>query len=309
VTVQDSLFDTGPLGSTEWPTQPRMLLSYAYANKLTAEDFDALDHADVVIDSGAFTAASTGKQVDHAAYLGWLTDHASTVHFALALDSIGDPVTSMANYFHGRDVLEDRVRLVPTWHVGSPWDVLDRYCQETDYVAIGGAVKYYQEQGTLFKIARHAHDIAAEHGTRLHGLGMTGRRVMRQLPWASVDSSSWTISKRLPFLYLAAQRGNVVSLNYGRPMPEWHKDLVRVYGGDPTGMEDEGWAMKDTVGEELAAARKAWGAKASARSYMYVEVSKVDPGSHGFRVYLASSPRDTLEITDAHRLGNPWVAS
>lgn len=305
--VQESLFDVDTGDEPVWPDRPRVLMSYAYAKKFTAEDFATVDHADVIADSGAFTAANSGKPIDHNKYLEWLTTHAHTVRFAFSLDSIGDHQTSTTNYLHGRDVVDGRVQLVPTWHIGSPWEVLEDYCKMTDYVAIGGAVRAFRAKMSLLRVCRQAHDIAARTDTRLHGLGLTGFRVMRWLPWASVDSSSWSISARLPYLYLANSQGRLKSLNYGRPMTEDQRELVRQYGGDPDGMDIEGYSLASHVGEELAAARKQWGVTASARSYMVAEAAKrAYANVADFRVYLAAPPKDATTITAAHRLGNPW---
>lgn len=289
-----------------WPDRPRALLSYAYASKVTAEMFAEWGDVDIIIDSGAFTAHNSGKPIDHAAYLRWLGEHAHLIEFAFALDVIGDPLATLDNYRHGMDVLAGAVQLVPTWHIGTSFDVLERYCAEADYVAVGGAVPYYQQQNDLYRLSLRAHDIARANGTRLHGLGMTGRKVMFGLPWASVDSSSWSISARMPFLYLANADGRMVSLNYGRPMPEWHQELVRRYGGDPTGMEDEGFALVGSVGAELARERKLWGTTASARAYMHVEGAKRRATGLPFKVYLAASPRDVPTITEAHAIGSPY---
>lgn len=301
------LFEEQPVEVNTWPDRPRALLSYAYASKVTAEQFAEWGDVDVIIDSGAFTAHNSGKPIDHAAYLGWLGEHAHLIEFAFALDVIGDPLATLDNYRHGIDVLAGTVRLVPTWHIGTSFDVLERYCAEADYVAVGGAVPYYQQQNDLYRLSLRAHEIARANGTRLHGLGMTGRRVMFGLPWASVDSSSWTIPARMPFLYLANEDGRMVSLNYGRPMPEHHRELVRQYGGDPTGMDVEGYALASVAGKEVAAERKLWGTTASARAYMVVETAKRRATGHDFHVYLASSPRDVDTILTAHAAGNPWT--
>lgn len=307
--TQDSLFEVDRGTDPVWPDRPRVLMSYAYAKTFTADDFAEIAHADIIADSGAFTASNSGKPIDHDAYLAWLLEHAHSVRFAFSLDEIGDPDTSTLNYLYGRHHLEDRVQLVPTWHIGSPWSVLEKYCTETDYVSVGGAVKAFRAKTSLLRVCRRAHDIAKHHGTKLHGLGLTGFRVMRWLPWASVDSSSWSISARLPYLYLADRNGRLKSLNYGRPIAEPYRALVRQYGGDPEGMDVEGYALASHVGEELAATRRMWGVTASARSYMYAEAAKrgADPEASDFRVYLAAPPKDTAVITAAHALGDPWT--
>lgn len=307
---QDVLFGSSVRTNPLWPDRPRVLMSYAYASKMTDDDFAGLDGCDIVIDSGAFTAHTTGKTVDHDAYLGFLSDHAPIVTFAFALDVIGDPAGSRANYAHAMGHLDRLPLIVPTWHVGSPMHVFDAYLDMTTYVAVGGAVPHYRQQTALHRLCRVLHDRAGEAGVKMHGLGMTGRRVMRRLPWASVDSSSWTIPARMPFLYLADEAGALVSINLGRPMPDWHKELIVHYGGtDPDAMESEGWAIAKIAGEVEARERKEWMVTACARSYMYTESAKRHHDGDGcdFRVYLATSPREASTIRAAHALGNPYI--
>src|SRR5690606_2000156 len=141
------------------------------------------------------------------------------------------------------DRLGDRVQIVPSWHIGSPWEELDRLCSVTDYVSVGGAVPYYRNRPALMRLLARAHRIAAEHGTRLHGLGIPANDAVHLLPWASVDSSSWAISRRRPFVYLAKRDGRMESLRFGNPLPPAHVALVRQYGGEPRPMQTPGFSM------------------------------------------------------------------
>lgn len=121
MTAQEGLFDVALPEAADWPDRPRMLLSYAYAKKRTAAEVrELLNGADLIVDSGAFTALSSGKPIEHDEYLAWLLEHGRElgIRFAFSLDVIGDPEASWANYLRGREVLEDRVQLVPAWHIG-----------------------------------------------------------------------------------------------------------------------------------------------------------------------------------------------
>ena len=287
-----------------WPDRPRVLLSYAYAAKY---DLAAYPDAEVVIDSGAFTAHTSGKAVDHHAYLRWLAQHAGRVRFAFSLDVIGDPVASMKNYLTAVDAVGDRVRIVPTWHIGTDFAVLDELTRATDYVAIGGAVPYASRQKVLMRQFVAAHRIARDNGARLHGLGVSGSGAVRRLPWASVDSSSWTIPQRRPVAYLATRGGVMRSLTYGQPVSKADAGLARVYGLDPAAMSRYGYSSAKHVGTDTARARQVAGAVAACRSYMHVE-SVVTTHVPHFRLYLAAQPRDRVPFT-AHAAGSPFAGS
>lgn len=284
-----------------------MLLSYAYASKMDAAAFAPLSHVDLVIDSGAFTALSSGKPINHDRYMEWLAAHRHRVRFAFALDVIGDWRASARNYDTMTARLGHLMQVVPTWHVGSPFPELDRLCRTTDYVSIGGAVSRFRQQAVLMRQFVQAHKIARDHGTRLHGLGITSTAALRKLPWGSVDSSSWAIPKRMPMVYLADRDGRLVSFTYGQPVPPQYTALVRSYGGDPIAMAQYGYSSSKHVGPELAKVRAEWGAVASARAYMRVE-SAQQVRNPGFRLYLAASPKDREPIK-AHTMGPPGTTN
>jgi 7-cyano-7-deazaguanine synthase len=310
-----TLFDLEEPIPEGWPDRRRMLLSYAYAERMTAEDFAELSSADLIIDSGAFTALNSGTPVDHDAYLDWLTGHASSCRFAFSLDVIGDWRASLQNYLYGRDRLGDAVRLVPTWHIGSPWEALHELCELTDYVGIGGAVPFARTPALLFKLARQAHEIAASHGTRLHGLGITGRRVMFHLPWASVDSSSWNMFGRFSAFQLAESNGRLTPVVYGTgdPLTPELAQLTRQYGLDPTRMHEPGYgsSSKGWESTEYNLQLRFTNRVATARSFMYAEaVKRSKHPDSDFRLYLACDASDNRElrmVRAAHRLGNPWT--
>lgn len=290
-----------------WPDRPRMLLSFAYAHAMKDRDLEHVRRHDLIFDSGAFTAFTLGREINHADYLAFLREHAAMTRFAFSLDVIGDGDASWANFQRERDQLGDTVRIVPTYHLGSPWSMLERLCLATDYVAIGGAVPHYRNQRMIMRHAIRAHRIAADHGVRLHGLGVTGYDVVTKLPWASVDSSSWKMPRRRPFVYLARRDGKLRSFRYGERIKAEDVPTIRAYGGDPDALATYGWTSSTRVGKDLARERARWGAVASARSYMHLEaVLNTRAVRRGFRIYFAADYVDT-EIVEAHELGDPWV--
>lgn len=311
--VMDTLFDVGPVGAAGWPDRPRLLMSYAYADKLQAADFDAYETMDVIADSGAFTAYTLGTEIDHNAYLWWLQEHATMVRFAFSLDVIFNADASMANYRYGREQLGDSsVKLVPTWHFGSPVSYLHDYCQMTDYVAIGGAVVHSKTPTNLWRGCKFAHDIAAGYGTKLHGLGITGMKTMFGLPWASVDSSSWKIFGRIGSLPLAQLDGRVIPIAVGEGtdlVPEHHA-LAGVYGLDSEDMHVAGYGRAAVHGgSEGAILVRNTNRAATARSFMYAEaVHRLKAPE--FRLYFSVIPGDKYDVANVvagHTLGNPWL--
>lgn len=290
-----------------WPERPRLLVSYAYARGTGIGDL--ADRAELVIDSGAFTAMTTGVSIDVDEYTDWLLERAGQFRFAFALDVIGDPVASRENYERQAGRLDGSgVLLLPAWHIGTEFDELERLCGVAGYVAIGGAVRHYKNQDMLMRHLVKAHQIAERHNVRLHGLGVTGSRVVELLPWASVDSSSWTVPARHPLLYLADQAGRVASIKRGRGRLRLeHERLVRFYGGDPNVVCNPTATQAKFVGDEVAGQRRDWAIRNAVRSYMWVEAVK-RLRCPDFRLYLAATPRDPVPI-EAWRVGPPYPAA
>lgn len=286
---------------TGWPDRPRALVSYAYITTATLPG--PFPTWDTIIDSGAFTAYTSGKAIDRAAYTDWLAANAGRFTAAFALDVIGDPAASLANYRHQKAALRGTgVTLIPTWHMGAPWDVLTELCEDTDYVAVGGMVPYYRRRPLLMRNCIRAHQIARDHEVRLHGLGASGSTV-RQLPWYSVDSSSWAMPRRQPIVYLADQHGTMRSVTRGNAdEARRHAAVLRRYGLNPTEYATYGSSTAKRVGKDEARRRTDRAVVASARSYMWSEVTNPS----GTLIYLATSPTVADPIGQAWDAGPPY---
>lgn len=139
----------------------------------------------VFADSGAYSAMTKGQRIDVGEYADWL--HATARHFTVyaSLDVIGDYRGSMRNLHD----LENRgLRPLPVWHAGEPLEVLRELCEQYRYVAIGGIVN--RTLGPMLAHTVRWFQIAREHGTALHGFGMTQWDMIATFPWYSVDSSA-----------------------------------------------------------------------------------------------------------------------
>lgn len=295
-----------------WPDHPRYLMSYAYVDDSQVEL--CVQHGvDLIIDSGAFTTASSGKQMDHEAYLDWLLANADHITFALSYDVIGDHHASRVNHEYALKRVGDAVKMVPAWHLGSPMEELARMCSESDFVCIGGAVPFAKAPDSLYRATAEAHRVAARYGTKLHGLGMTGNRILHGLPWYSVDSSAWLSACRFPSLPLANREGRIVQFEHGMYLDNLSRELVTQYGGDPAVVATKGWSLKAHVGAEVAAIRREWVMRACARAFMYLEAYKAAHQPEApIRVYLSGNSGNpggaVHEIANAHLMGNPWLA-
>lgn len=227
-----------------WPDRPRILQSYAYIDKMDRDEFARLyAGTDLLVDSGAFTAASQGKVIDRTAYVEYLLERADLISHAASLDVIGDWRASARNHEWMVEKLDGRVDLLPVWHLGSPIHELERLCASSTFMAIGGCVPYAKTPDILMRHLIQAHRVAREHGTGLHGLGVTGRQTMFRLPWATVDSTSWLSGSKYGKLRLFDGRA-FRDVTLGKKPSLTDARMIRAYGGDPATVAIPGFGSK-----------------------------------------------------------------
>lgn len=281
-----------------WPEQPRVLASYAYVDGW-GKEIDAYKNIDLIVDSGAFTAYTTGNTINIANYIAWLKDHHTYITAAFNLDVIGDAAASARNYIRIQEAVGDTIDIVPVWHITSPAAELERISATSDYVAIGGVANLSSKGPKLMPHLVRAHRIARDHGTALHGLGVTGIKTMMGLPWYSVDSNSWAWAARYALLILHGKRGQRVQFNFGRgSFTARQSAMIRAYDGDPARAAAKNFARKGTP---TFAEDYHWVRVAAIRSYMVAEQSC---GHHGTKVYLAAAT-DLHQTWDSFNAGPP----
>jgi hypothetical protein len=133
--------------------------------------------------------------IDREAYATWLDRWSHLFSVKSNLDVIGDPDGGADNLAYlssrGHEIL-------PVFHVGEPFDVLRAMCESSGYVALGGLVSHLAQGAAnrnrtqLMRWLVKAHLVARKTGTALHGFGCTGSLFLRNLPFYSADSSSYT---------------------------------------------------------------------------------------------------------------------
>jgi hypothetical protein len=172
-----------------------------------------------LLDSGAFTTWSKGKQVDLALLCkacNVLLDKTADVcdWTFIALDVIpgkpGQAITrrEMEQACHGSAHNYDTMRrqvpggtILPVFHVGDPPWLAQHYLRAgAQYVALGMSQAISEAQRVVHATA----NARLFDGCKLHGLAATGTRMLRATPWYSVDSAAW--------IYSAAMGGIAIML-------------------------------------------------------------------------------------------------
>lgn len=154
----------------------------------------------VIIDSGAFTAFTTGKVINPKDYAVWAIDFEKRWRSKMAslefmnLDVIGNQDGTWEN----QKILEKLgMRPLPIITFGVDLKHLDRALENYDYIALGGLVPYSRQKDKLKKwldscfsrvmAYRRKTDILR----RVHLLGITTDWVLKRYPCYSSDSSTW----------------------------------------------------------------------------------------------------------------------
>ncbi|MGW2936058.1 hypothetical protein ACWDA7_30370 [Streptomyces sp. NPDC001156] len=210
----------------------KILSSYAYFGTKNMDHFlDQLATGQGMVfgDSGAHSARTLGLTLTIEGYAAWCRrwDHLLTLY--ANLDVIGAPEATWKN----QQTLETRYGLspIPVFHTSAPWSYLERYLDEGyTYIALGKLLGNPVKEvlpwlAKAFKIA--------EGRAVFHGFGMTVLRALREFPFYSVDSSTWTSPFRFGYMMLF-DRGQWVKVWLrDRDAILQHRELIRAHGQDP----------------------------------------------------------------------------
>ena len=159
----------------------------------------------VIIDSGAFTAFTTGKIINPKDYASWSLDfqkrweHRMKSLYFMNLDVIGNQDDSWKN----QSILESLgMKPIPIITFGCDKKHLIRALDNYDYIALGGLVPHSRNKIKLQKWLDYCFNIIMgrykETGImpRIHLLGITTDWVLKRYPCYSSDSSSWVACLR-----------------------------------------------------------------------------------------------------------------
>lgn len=173
-----------------------VLVSYALIEegRITTSHLRALAAAgcDLVFDNGEFTRWKSGRPTNGPAFYAWLRslDEAGIPwRWAIALDVIGDAHGTRTNWRRAlREYPDLSPRLVPAFHEGDPWDLLDEYAPTERLVALG-RTEGRKSKARTFEWYDDAFNRYPD--MRPHALGNASPETLEPYPFASFDASSW----------------------------------------------------------------------------------------------------------------------
>lgn len=173
-------------------------------------------HADILIDSGAFTAHTKGISVDVDEYIEYLNSITEYVTCYAQVDCIpgtfGKPKTpqelaeapgkSWENYLYMRPKLKEPEKLLPVYHQGEhiKWlrnmlEWVDENGNHIPYIGISPANdKSQKEKDAFIHMCFDEIKKSSNPNVKTHAFGMTNLSTLSQYPFTSADSTSWALT-------------------------------------------------------------------------------------------------------------------
>lgn len=167
---------------------PALLVSYVYL-----PGFEKNRHRytfrDWVLDSGAYSAHNSGKEIKLQDYIDtckrlMAADPQLTEVFAL--DVIQNPKQSVKNC---EEMWRQGIPAIPAFHRGSNWDDLVAIARDYPKIAIGGVAMLRGRD----KMKWAEQVFARVWPKRIHGFAYGSAAASLELPFHSVDATSWEI--------------------------------------------------------------------------------------------------------------------
>lgn len=191
---------------------PNILESWHYVGKQSFVDHMRANHAQIFLDSGAFSAYTLGAVLSVADYCDYIVRNRDIIRIdgtcvmASVLDGIGDPLQTYRNQIE----MEWRgCKPLPCFHAGEDERYLEWYIQNYEYITLGGMVGSSTKQLCIWLDRiwdRYLTDGSGHPRLKVHGFGITAIPIMERYPWHSCDSSSWIQS---------AAFGSIVTPSHG----------------------------------------------------------------------------------------------
>lgn len=177
------------------------LMSYEYLRTKGSNQLRKYHDMHLFIDSGAYTYQSDPKYLEYTPeqweeqikeYLTWAEKHKDSIFGMAELDLqnlVGEEVVNewRRKYFEPF-MLRTGVPVCFIYH-HEGIDVWEKMCQRYPYVGFSTVA----DDGTTYDLNgfRQMLSIAEKHNSLVHGFGMTRTSLLPQLPFYTVDSTSW----------------------------------------------------------------------------------------------------------------------
>lgn len=178
----------------DWERNPvSILLTYAYP-KVIEKFFELVRPPGprrLMLDSGAFTAWSVGREIHLREYAAYIRSSGHAWDEIVGLDKVGDPELTIRNW----QTLQQAVgrTVLPVHHIGEDFAYLSRM---VEMVGPGGRVGLSCRFGEPLAKSEWYYKkcFATAWPFSYHSFGWAGRKVLHDFPFGSADASSFLAS-------------------------------------------------------------------------------------------------------------------
>ncbi len=167
------------------------------------------------LDSGAFSAWTQGVPIDIQDYIEFIKQHLDILEVYANLDVIGlggkqpNRLTAEKTLENQKIMEKAGLNPLPCFHFGEPFEFLQYYIDNYDYLALGVAgnsgnaiIPWLDE---CFE--NYICDAKGIPKIKIHGFAITSLKAMLRYPFYSVDSTSWVMTSRTGSIYVPRYRG------------------------------------------------------------------------------------------------------
>lgn len=169
---------------------PRLMCSYHYFKNIDIfEFFKELGYIPkVMLDSGAYSAWNSGKQIDLDKYIEYIKRNEKYIWRYICLDKVGD---TNASYEAWKEMKNRGLNPIPVFHYNGDEAILEKYIAAGEpLVALGGTVPIKNK----YAVAEWARMLCWTYPeTRFHLLGSASRKILDHCDLDSADAATWII--------------------------------------------------------------------------------------------------------------------
>ena len=177
--------------------KPRYILeTYFSGEKKCLEAMKVVGNENFLLDSGAFSYMNGAKvtlnemeeYVDR--YISFIKQYDVKYYFQIDVDNIFG--LEKVEQWTRKMEREIGRQCIPVWHKGRGVEYWKKMCRQYKYIAVGGLVFHIKKQE--YELIKKLVEYAYNNGVKVHGLGFTKTKVLKEYKFYSVDSASWTLA-------------------------------------------------------------------------------------------------------------------
>jgi hypothetical protein len=161
----------------------------------------------IVLDSGAYRVFKKGGSIDIVEYCRLAQSY--PFDFVAAPDVIGNPIETELNWQKVKHI----PNMVPVWQWGSERELLSKYLNASQLVAIGGLVNLMREKNET--MLNELSEICSTYPNRFHIFGINWLKAIERLKGTaySGDTSKWLDGARYKkVIFIHTKNGHLYQL-------------------------------------------------------------------------------------------------